>query len=56
MHSCAGQVLGDMREQVLKPPIYDPTPSNVVDLLDKYRDAHIIDSGWRDVDNEECVN
>ena len=55
-HSCAGRVMGvlfNMREQVLKPPSYDPR--NVVDLLDKYRDAHIVDSGWREVDNEEWV-
>ena len=53
-HSCAGRVMGvlfDMRDKVLKPPSYDPR--NVVDLLDKYRDAHISDMGWREVDTEE---
>ena len=32
---------------------YDPR--NVVDLLDKYRDGHIVDSGWREIDTEEWV-
>ena len=45
--------LFDKRDKVLKPPIYDPR--NVVDLIDKYRDAHIMDSGWREVDTEEWV-
>ena len=55
-HTCAGRVMGvlfDKRDKVLKPPIYDPR--NVVDLIDKYRDAHIMDSGWREVDTEEWV-
>ena len=53
-HACAGRVMGvlfEMRDKVLKPPGYDPR--NVVDLIDKYRDAHIMDSGWREVDTEE---
>ena len=53
-HSCAGRVMGvlfNMRDKVLKSPSYDPR--NVVDLLDKYRDAHISDMGWREVDTEE---
>ena len=48
-HSCAGRVMGvlfDMRELFLR-------PRNVVDLLDRYRDAHISNSGWREVDTEE---
>ena len=55
-HTCAGRVMGvlfDMRDKVLKPPEFDPR--NVVDLIDKYRDAHIMDSGWREVDTEEWV-
>ena len=53
-HSCAGRVMGmlfNMRKLVLRPPSYDTR--NVVDLLDRYRDAHISDSGWREVDTEE---
>ena len=56
-HTCAGRVRSvvfNMRDHVLKPPSYDPR--NVVDLLDKYRDAHISDSGWREVDTEEWVS
>ena len=55
-HACAGRIMGvlfNMRDKVLKPPDYDPR--NVVDLIDKYRDAHIMDSGWREVDTEEWV-
>ena len=55
-HSSAGRVMGvlfDKRSSVLNPPSYDPR--NVVDLLDKYRDGHIVDSGWREVDTEEWV-
>ena len=53
-HTCAGRIMGvlfDMRDKVLQPPSYDLR--NVVDLIDKYRDAHIMDSGWREVDTEE---
>ena len=53
---CAGRVRGvffNMRNSVLKPPIYDPR--NIVDLLDKYGDAHISDNRWREVDTEEWV-
>ena len=46
-------VVFNMRDSVLNPPSYDPR--NIVDLLDKYSDAHIIDSGWREVDTEEWV-
>ena len=28
---------------------------NIEELIDKYRDAHILDSGWREVDTEEWV-
>ena len=44
-------VASNFREKVLKPPDYDPR--NIVDLIDKYGDAHINDSGWREVDSEE---
>jgi hypothetical protein len=53
-HACAGRVMGvasHFRDKVLKPPDYDPR--NIVDLIDKYGDAHISDSGWREVDTEE---
>ena len=55
-HTCAGRIMGvlfDMRDKVLKPPSHDLR--NVVDLIDRYRDAHIMDSGWREVDTEEWV-
>ena len=55
-HLCAGRVMGvllNMRELLLRPPSYDTR--NVVDLLDRYRDAHISDSGWREVDTEEWI-
>ena len=41
----------DMRDWVIQPPKYDPR--NIVDLLEKYGDAHILDMGWREVDTEE---
>ena len=44
-------VVFDMRDWVLQPPKYDPR--NIVDLLEKYGDAHILDMGWREVDTEE---
>ena len=53
-HTCAGRVarlLDHVRDKVIAPPDYDPR--NIVDLLDKYGDAHISDSGWREVDQEE---
>ena len=52
-HNCGKivSVVFNLRDSVLKPPSYDPR--NIVDLLDKYGDAHIIDSGWREVDHEE---
>ena len=40
-----------MRGKVIGPPSFDPW--NIVDLVDKYGDAHISDSGWREVDPEE---
>jgi hypothetical protein len=49
-HSCAG-VLSHIRKKVVKPPDYDPR--NIKNLVDKYRDAHISDSGWREVDPEK---
>ena len=53
-HTCAGRVarvLNHVRDKVIEPPDYDLR--NIVDLLDKYGDAHISDSGWREVDQEE---
>ena len=55
-HACAGRVrsvLFDKRDKVLQPPKYDPR--NIVALIDKYKDAHILDSGWREVDTEEWM-
>ena len=49
-NNCGGRVSSvvfNMRKSVLKPPSYDPR--NVLDLLNKYKDAHISDSGWREV-------
>ena len=54
LHSCAGRVSGlldHVRDKVIQPPSHDPR--NVVDLLEKCGDAHISDSGWREVDTEE---
>ena len=45
------RVLNHVRDKVIEPPDYDLR--NIVDLLDKYGDAHISDSGWREVDQEE---
>ena len=56
-HACAGRVMGvasHYRDKVLKPPNYDPR--NIVDLIEKYVDAHISDSGWRELDTEEWFN
>ena len=53
-HACAGRVMGvasGMREKLIEPPSFDPR--NIVDLVEKYGDAHISDSGWREVDPEE---
>ena len=53
-HSCVGRVMGvlcGMRDKVVKPPSYDPR--KIDDMLDKYRDGHILDMGWREVDEEE---
>ena len=53
-HFCAGRVMGvlsHVRKKAVKPPDYDLR--NIVDLVDKYRDAHINNSGWREVDPEE---
>jgi hypothetical protein len=44
-------VLSHLREKVIEPPSYDHR--HIVDLVDKYQDAHISDSGWREVDPEE---
>ena len=53
-HTCAGRVarvLDHVRDKVIGAPDYDPR--NIVDLLDKYGDGHISDTGWREVDQEE---
>jgi hypothetical protein len=45
-HICAGRVSGvlsHIRKKVIDPPGYDPR--SIVDLLDKYQDGHISDSG-----------
>ena len=34
-----------------KAPEFDPR--NIVDLVERYGDAHINDCGWREVDSEE---
>ena len=34
-----------------QPPDYDDR--NIVHLVERYGDAHILDSGWREVDSEE---
>ena len=54
LHTCAARVMGiqsHARESVIKPPSYDPR--DIVALVEKYGDAHISDSGWREVDQEE---
>ena len=53
-HSCAGRVMGvleHVRNKVIKPPEYDQR--NIVELIERYGDAHISDLGWREVDREE---
>ena len=53
-HTCAGRVSGlleHVRDRVIRPPTYDER--SIVDLLERYGDAHISDSGWREVDEEE---
>ena len=53
-HSCAGRVMGvlaHVRDNVVKAPVHDPR--NIVDLVERYGDAHISDCGWRVVDREE---
>jgi len=54
LHNCAGRVAGvlsNVRDKVIAPPSYDSR--NIVELIDKYGDAHLSDSGWREVDPEE---
>eukprot|EP00091_Calanus_sinicus_P005333 TRINITY_DN15777_c0_g1_i1.p1 TRINITY_DN15777_c0_g1~~TRINITY_DN15777_c0_g1_i1.p1 ORF type:complete len:137 (-),score=45.44 TRINITY_DN15777_c0_g1_i1:3-413(-) len=53
-HACAGRVMSvasHVRDKVLEAPKYDSR--NIVDLIDKYGDAHINDTGWREVNTEE---
>ena len=56
-HHCAARVGGvalNVRDRVLQPPDYDGR--NILEFVDKYGDAHICDSGWREVDTEEWHN
>ena len=52
---CAARVSGlleHVRDRVIRPPSYDPR--NIVELVEQFGDAHISESGWRDVDvNDE---
>ena len=53
-HNCAGRVSGlqaHLRDKVINPPSYDPR--NIVDLIEKYGDAHLSDTGWREIDPGE---
>ena len=53
-HNCAGRVSGlqaHVRDKVLDPPDYDQR--DIVQLIENYGDAHLSDSGWREVDQEE---
>ena len=53
-HNCAGRIRGvlfDMKDKALKPPDFDSR--SIIDLIEKYEDAHILDCGWREVDPEE---
>ena len=53
-HNCVARVKGvlfDKKCKILQPPDYDER--NIVDFVEKYGDAHILDSGWREVDIEE---
>ena len=46
-HKCSGRVMGvliGMREKVK----YDSRQRCLIDLIDKFGDAHILDSGWRE--------
>ena len=54
LNTCAGRVAGvlsHVRDKVIAPPSYDSR--DIVELIEKYGDAHISDSGWREVDPEE---
>ena len=53
-HNCAGRIRGvlfNMKDKALKPPDFDSR--SIIDLIEKYEDAHILDCGWREVDPEE---
>jgi hypothetical protein len=53
-HNCAGRVRGvlsHLRKKVIGTPDYEPR--SIVDLLNKYEDGHISDSGWSAVNPEE---
>ena len=53
-HNCVGRVKGVLFDKiplVLKPPDYDTR--DIIHLVERYGDAHILDSGWREVDPEE---
>ena len=52
LEECLGCLnIEHVRDMVIKPPSYDLR--SIVDLLEKYGDGHISDSGWREVDEEE---
>ena len=36
---------------MLEPPSYDPR--DIVNLIERYGDAHLSDSGWREIEQEE---
>ena len=44
-HTCAGRVMGVLSHISRK-------PRNIMELVDKYRDANISYSGWRELDPE----
>ena len=46
-HKCSGRVMLGMRERVN----YDSRC--LIDLIDKFGDAHILDCGWREADPGE---
>ena len=45
------EVLTHVRDIVIKAPEHDPR--NIVDLVERYRDAHTSDCRWREADREE---
>ena len=50
-HNCFGRVRGvlfAMKNLALQPPSYD-----IIEIVERHGDGHILDSGWREVDSEE---